>query len=188
VIGALASAEERQLGTLDGQLLQPAPGWQQWMVKVGVTLGLALLLGVGLPVVLSVAARQEEFHPSVAGDLAVLVVLLTAGTLYISSLSASGVQAMAWSMPVGIGVILLIQAVTPVILKAATVSTDPVAVVAFTARAVSLVLTPLLLWFGFVNHTSHERTARRILRQTASIALLTVTAALLVALGARAWR
>jgi|SRR5688572_23609641 len=30
----------------------------------------------------------------------------------------------------------------------------------------------MLLWFGFVNHTSSERTARRIIEQTASIALL----------------
>ena len=41
----LASAEERQLGTLEWQILLPSPAWQQWAVKVGVAFGLALLLG-----------------------------------------------------------------------------------------------------------------------------------------------
>ena len=52
LIGSLASAEERQLGTLEWQTLLPSPAWQQWAVKVGVTFGLALLLGVGLPALL----------------------------------------------------------------------------------------------------------------------------------------
>ena len=46
LIGSLASAEERQLGMLEWQTLLPSPAWQQWAVKVGVTFGLALLLGV----------------------------------------------------------------------------------------------------------------------------------------------
>ncbi len=52
LIGSLASAEERQLGTLEWQTLLPSPAWQQWAVKVGVTFGLTLLLGAGLPALL----------------------------------------------------------------------------------------------------------------------------------------
>jgi hypothetical protein len=189
LIGALGSAEERQHGTLDGQLLQPTPAWQQWLVKAGVTLGLALALGVGLPVLLSVATAGARLQPiSASGDLALLVVLLTAGSLYLSSLSSSGVQAMAWSVPVGVGVTLFIQSATAAVVHAAPMHPEPVVVVAFAARALSLALTPLLLWFGFVNHTSRERTAWRILQQVASVAAVVAAGVVLVGVATGAWR
>ena len=49
IIGAFASAEERQLGTAAWQNLMPVAAWKQWTVKVGVVLLLALTLGAGLP-------------------------------------------------------------------------------------------------------------------------------------------
>ena len=198
MIGALASAEERQHGTLDWQLLQPTPAWQQWMVKVGVTLGLALLFGVGLPVLLNQLTPLAGFHAlPLTGDLTVVIVLLTAGSLYISSLSSSGVRAMVLSLPIGLAVALFVQMVSGalrwVTLKLAgrlmaDVVTGAVAppsidfgeVVIFAARALSLTLVPLLLWFGFVNHRSSERTVRRIFPQVVSIALLVTTGILLV--------
>lgn len=198
MIGALASAEERQHGTLDWQLLQPTPAWQQWMVKVGVALGLALLFGVGLPILLNQVTPLEGFRTiRMSGDLTVLIVLLTASSVYISSLSSSGVWAMAWSLPVGIGVALFIQTVSGalrwVTLKlagplmadivtgaVAPSSADPADVIIFAARAFSLTLAPLLLWFGFVNHTSSERTVRPIFQQIASIAVLIMTGIILV--------
>jgi ABC-type transport system involved in multi-copper enzyme maturation permease subunit len=198
VIGALASAEERQHGTLDGQLLQPTPAWQQWMVKVGVTLGLALLFGGGLPALLNQLTPLEGFRAlRMTGDLMVLIVLLTAGSLYISSLSSSGVRAMVLSLPIGMAVALFVQMVSGalrwVTMKLASPwmadivtgaiapsSIDPAEVVLFAARAFSLTLVPLLLWFGFVNHRSSERTVRRILPQVASFALLITTGIVLV--------
>jgi hypothetical protein len=47
VVGSLAIAYERQLGTLSWQLQLPLPAWQQWSVKMGIVFGLALLSGVG---------------------------------------------------------------------------------------------------------------------------------------------
>src|SRR5205085_208520 len=95
MIGALASAEERHHGTLDSQLLQPTPAFQQWTVKVGVTLGLALLLGVGLPLLLIQFTPHEVFRTiRISADLTVVIVLVTATSLYVSSVSTSGVQAM----------------------------------------------------------------------------------------------
>ena len=198
MIGALASAEERQHGTLGWQLLQPTPAWQQWMVKVGVTLGLALLFGVGLPILLSQVSPHEGPQPiRISGDLMVLVVLLTASSVYISSLSSSGVWAMAWSVPVGIATAVFIQTVrgalrwatltvggplmADVVTGAVTPSwATPGYVLLLAGRVFSLALVPLLLWFAFVNHTASERNARRILQQVALIAILIMAGLLLV--------
>ena len=50
--GSLASAEERQLGTLGWQVLLPVAMWKQWAVKAGVVFGLALAIGAWLPALL----------------------------------------------------------------------------------------------------------------------------------------
>jgi ABC-type transport system involved in multi-copper enzyme maturation permease subunit len=198
VIGALASAEERQHGTLDWQLLQPSPAWQQWMVKVGVAFGLALLFGVGLPVLLNQLTPEGGFRTiRLSADLTVLIVLLTATSIYISSLSSSGVRAIVLSLPIGMAVAYFVQmasgalrwvtlqlagrSMADIVTGAVTpLSVDPADVVIFAARGFSLTLAPLLLWFGFVNHTSPERTARRIFQQIVWIALLIVTGLILV--------
>jgi len=198
MIGALASAEERQHGTLDWQLLLPTPAWKQWMVKVGVTLGLALLFGVALPVLLNQlkpldGSRALRLTP----DFTVLIVLLTAGSVYISSLAASGVRAMVLSLPVGMAVAYFVRMVSGAlhwvtlelagpmmanIVTGAVVpsSVDPTHIVMLAAWGFSLTLVPLLLWFGFVNHTSSERTVRRIFQQAAAIAVLIVIGMILV--------
>jgi ABC-type transport system involved in multi-copper enzyme maturation permease subunit len=198
MIGALASAEERQHGTLDGQLLQPTPAWQQWMVKIGVTLGLALLFGGGLPAVLNQLTPLEgSGAPRMTGDLTMLIVLLTAGSLYISSLSSSGVRAMVLAVPTGMAVAFFVQMVNGALRwvtakvagpwmaaivtgAVAPPSIVPVEVGMFVARAFSLTIVPLLLWFGFVNHSSSERTVRRIFPQVASIALVITTGIVVV--------
>ena len=59
-------------------------------------------------------------------------------------------------------------------------SVDPAEVAIFAARGFSLTLAPLLLSFGFVNHTSSERTMRRIAEQIAWIALVVMTGIVLV--------
>jgi hypothetical protein len=196
-IGALASAEERQHGMLDWQLLQPSPAWQQWIVKVGVAFGMALRFGVGLPVLLNQLTPVEGFRIRMSADLAVLIVLLTASSIYISSLSSSGVRAMVLSLPIGMAVAYFVQMASGAlrwvtlqfagplmadIITGAVVplSVGPADVLIFAARGFSLTLAPLLLWFGFVNHTSSERTTRRIFQQIAWIALLIMTGLVLV--------
>jgi hypothetical protein len=104
---------------------------------------------------------------------------------------------MAWSVPIGMAVALFMQTVSGVLrwvalklagpLMAGIVtgaiapsSVHPTDVVTFTARALVLTLAPLLLWFGFVNHTSSERTARRLYQQIASIAILIMTGIIMV--------
>ena len=197
MIGALASAEERQHRTLDWQLLQPTPAWQQWLVKVGVSFGLALMFGAGLPILLNEATPLEGFAIGMPVDFTLMIVLLAAGSIYVSSLSGSGVRAMVLTLPIGMAVVLFAQMVRGA-LRWATLqvagplmadvvigsigpsSGDASVVVVFAARGLALALVPVLLWFGFVNHTSTDGTARRIFRQAAVIALLITAGILLV--------
>jgi hypothetical protein len=147
LIGSLASAEERQIGTLEWQLLLPMAMWKQWAVKVGTTLGLAALLSFALPIVLAAG------HVSVNG-YASAIVLLTVGSLYVSSLCSSTLRALMVS---GALVISL------------SISASRAAVAwSFTPLAALVALVPwfaLALWFAFENHRSAEHGAGRVSRQ-----------------------
>ena len=195
-IGAIASAEERQHGTLEWQLLQPTAAWQQWLVKVGVALAVALVCGVGVPMLLlRIIPNGGQIVPP-SPDFAGLIVLLTAASIYLSSLSSSGVRAMVLALPVGTALMLWIQTVDgalrwvtsrlagPAIADIVTgtyfapVHVDPADVILFTMRACALALVPLLLWFGFVNHTSSERPVQRVVLQGAAIAFVIMTGVL----------
>ena len=180
VIGALASAEERQLGTLEVQLLQPVSALAQWAVKCSVALSLAVLLGVMMPAVLiTVVAPNTGSNPIVGmwSTLVLLVITLTSSSLYISSLVNSGVKAMTWSLPAGIGVAIFIQTTRSAIASASLQLGSPVpadtteaSIVA--AQVLTLLIVPALLWFGYVNHTAAEHPTRRTLAQVAALALL----------------
>ena len=101
LIGSLASAEERQLGTLSWQLLLPLRAWQQWAVKACVVLGLGLLLGIGIPlVVLSLEGSGLPLAWPDATNAIIQTAALSALGLYTSSLCRSGVMAGAISFAV----------------------------------------------------------------------------------------
>ena len=196
-IGALASAEERHHGTLDWQVLQPIPAWQQWIVKLAVTFGLALLFGVAQPVLMIRMTPHEGLRTiHLPANLTVLVVLVTAGSVYISSLANSGVRAIVMSLPIGLAITYFVQMVTSafrwVMLKlAGPLIADIVAgriatssmqlsdAIAFLGRAFLLTLAPFVLWLAFFNHGSSERSAGRIVRQAAAIAIL-ITAGIIL--------
>jgi hypothetical protein len=101
--GALCCAEERQHGTIEWQLVQPLAAWRQWLVKVGVALGLTELLAVGLPLLLLVAspfaeARREFME---AWWVTSTVVLLLGGlAIYFSALCQTTVRALLWAVAV----------------------------------------------------------------------------------------
>lgn len=88
LIGALASAEERHLGTLTWQMLLPVAAWQQFAVKTLVALTLSLLLAFALPLLL---ARGELV---VNWASAASMLFLTLGSLLVSSLCNNGLKAM----------------------------------------------------------------------------------------------
>src|SRR5437764_5906865 len=95
-MGSLASAQERQFGMLQSQAMLPVPRAQQWAVKAGVVLVLALVLGVVLPwfVFAPPQLSRASFWP-----LAASIVLLTTWSLYISSWCGSGIIALALLLP-----------------------------------------------------------------------------------------
>jgi ABC-type transport system involved in multi-copper enzyme maturation permease subunit len=190
VIGALASAEERQQGTFEVQLLQPVSAFAQWTVKCGVALSLAVLLGVVMPAVLIAAVSLNTGSNPIARmswSLAVLVVMLTSSSLYISSLVSSGVKAMTWSLPAGIGVALFIQTTQTAIASAsarlgAPLPADHTEAFIVASRLLPILIVPVLLWFGFVNHTSGDHPLRRTVTQIGVVTALTV--AVIAAAGA----
>jgi hypothetical protein len=104
VAGSVASAEERQLHTLEWQLLLPRPSWQQWLVKTGTAYLLAMGLGLALPALLYAVT------PAVRHDMAAVIVfpllviaLLTSASLYISSLCRTSIKALLVALPAAFG-------------------------------------------------------------------------------------
>jgi hypothetical protein len=143
LIGSIASAEERQLGTLDWHQLLPMASWKQWVLKAGTAIGLSLALGVAVPAVIllttSGAIRLGDWYVAV-------VVLFTAFGLFVSSLSSSSLRA------------LLVSSAVPLLLimAAAMVRFDPRLPWALTSFNVALLVAfvALLLRLAFTNHVT----------------------------------
>lgn len=154
LIGSLACAEERQLGTHEWQTLLPIAIWQQWSVKLVTALSLALTVSVGVPTVL--AAGEVGIR---AGHIGVIA-LLTVGSLFISSLCRNGLHALAWSVPVLVVASLLIGSrLVPILF-----TNELLLAGALTAAGVAAA------WFGFENHRTSQPSARRIAWQALFIA------------------
>ena len=113
VIGAMGSAEERNLRTHDAQLLLPVRTAVQWRVKAGVALALTLLLTVALPILVVTVLAPGPMLSSRLGQpmfvirLALVLTAITALCLYVSSLCSSGLWALVASMPAMAVVVLL---------------------------------------------------------------------------------
>ena len=157
--GSVASADERQLGTLSSQVLLPVPAWQQWAAKAGTAFGLALMLGIAVPSLMLPLLRVDEALVRTLPALPAAVILtfaLSATGLYVSSLSRSGVAAALASFGAIVvclwiaerfapgGVRLLLQ--RPLVITRGTGS----ALAALAAAAA------LLLRLAFVNHQSDQ--------------------------------
>ena len=96
LFGSMASAEERQMGTAEWQILLPMPAWQQWAVKAGVTLGLAVLLGIVLPAALRyLSPAGDDFHQAARAwrETTAMVVVLASAAASTSRRSARAVCA-----------------------------------------------------------------------------------------------
>ena len=200
LIGALASAEERQLGTLEWQLLLPVAAWRQWAIKVATVVALALLLALGVPVLLAAVSGVRTFL-WLRPELAAGVATLTIGGLYVSSLSGSGVGALLASVPALMGVVLFVEFLfeypgAVAFRMFASVSGWPsprMAPSPGSLRGFSLSLwlisasaVALVLWFGFTNHRSADRAVAHLRTQMVWMALC-LTLAVTLAAAVRAW-
>lgn len=159
LIGSLASAEERQLGTLVWQSLLPVAMWKQWVVKVGMVLSLALLLSLGLPALLLDIPLDSQYL-----QLAAPVAAVTIGSLYVSSLSTSGLWAFLISVAVTVGIMPMVLSMW-VTNRANQYSPTYRAFLDFFG-ALALLLAGgfllVMLALAFENHRSAERNARRV--------------------------
>jgi ABC-type transport system involved in multi-copper enzyme maturation permease subunit len=204
LIGSLASAEERHFGMIEPQILLPVRAWQQWLLKCAVVVALSFLLSFLTTEVLVSLGGLSRIQ-TVRGPgfgLIGIVLMLTVLSLYVSSLSTSGVKAMATSLPVGLAAMMLGHLVMLTIassryrwvdyrLVAHQSSSAQLArtqIVAyqhtldnvFTGMAAGLAL--LLLVFGYVNHRSVERGFRRLTPQATTIGAYVVVCLVLMAL------
>jgi hypothetical protein len=113
LIGSLACAEERQMRTLDWQVLLPMAMWKQWSVKIGVVVGLSMTLAMGLPALLTggVPLPPTAMLDDATGRLvvAMLIGMLAVGGVYVSSLCSSGLWALLMSLPALLGTVLFVR-------------------------------------------------------------------------------
>jgi hypothetical protein len=179
--GSLASAEERQMRTLEPQLLLPVAVSLQWMIKAGVALTLAIGLGFALPVVLGRALLLIPGAPLVHVTLLAAVLVLTVAGLYVSSLATSGLSAALVSVP-AVAVFFVVLRVsgewTAMLLSRMPRAGAPVGMVlgsrsvpvAGLAIVIAALLGALVLRFGLANHRSSDRSLQRVCLQCVCIA------------------
>jgi hypothetical protein len=169
LIGALATAEERQLGTLAWQLQVPIPAWRQWAAKVITVFGLALLLSCGLPVLLVAVVWPAE---GAFVDISpILPIATTAVSMYMSSLSATAVRAAVTS------VVAVPFALWLILRPGLWRGHEGVSAVVLSA------VVALLVRFAFLNHRPEQPAAARIVLQTLSIAALVAVGLVIVRAG-----
>jgi hypothetical protein len=175
LMGSLASAQERQFGMLQSQAMLPVPRAQQWAVKAGVVLALALVLGVVLPwsVFAPPQISRTAFWP-----LAASIVLLTTWSLYISSWCGSGIIALALLLPASAAAMALTRwmdwIVSALVLPqhsagAYGLLTQPTDVFTSWVFAATPLAVPLLL-FAARNHWTSERKPKTLAWQVAGLA------------------
>lgn len=176
LIGSSASAAERQIGTLEWQVLLPMAAWKQWVIKAAVVFALAIALAFGLPVAffyLSGLLRPTSRLSLMAASNAITVIILAAaGSLYVSSLSRGALRALVMSIPAFFAAILFMQLVLFRYFA-------PQRAAALVLMAVFLIL---VLRLAFSNHRSADRPRRRVLTQVlimaAALTAVVVTAAM----------
>ena len=168
--GSLASAEERQLGTLGWQVLLPIAAWRQWAVKAAVVLALSLGLAIAVPAILYALFASGPGPVGLGWPPAAAIAAVATLSLYASSLSTSGVRALLASIPL-------------VFVAASSWRWMPVAWnlpnAAWAALyAAGVAVFAWLLWLGMKDHGSAERGAKRALKQVAAIGAVVVVAML----------
>lgn len=183
LLGALSSAEERQLGTAEWQSLLPVSTWTQWFVKLAVLLSLGGLAVVLLP---AIAARVGRWKYPLDEALGMTVQFAPAGaillflSLYVSSLCQTTMRAILCSAFVCAAAIWGMAASYVFIRQRFADSglEDLVGSVrmAWEPAAIIGVSMLSLAWFARQNHFSSERFGATALKQVGATVLLTIAA------------
>ncbi len=185
VIGASASAGERQMGTLEWQVMQPISASKQWWIKVGIVLGLSMTLALGLPMLLMYfadLARVTGAGPFGEREwwIVMPVMLLASGSLYVSSLSSSTLWALVMSVPAALGPWIFLN----VTMDWFRISWFPAATRNPTVLTLLLVtgFIAIVLRFAFTNHRSADRPDGRVWTQIVLLAASVTAGVMTVAL------
>ena len=190
IVGSLASAEERHLGTLDWQLLLPMSAVRQWVVKIIFLVAFTLLLTFVLPAMLVWAAPPGPAPlyrwalPAPPASIVFALACLTA-SLYVSSLVSSGLRALITSLPALFAVITFTRLIgTPSLAPVAFATNLTPGTRAVLLLAVFSGVLVGVLWFALSNHRTADRSWRRVTLQVGGIAAgLAITVAVAQALG-----
>jgi hypothetical protein len=189
--GALAFAEERHLGAWPAQSLLPMRSGLQTDVKVGVALTLALLLGLALPLALNAVAPAPDAIEFDAGQITGILAIC-AGSLYVSSASASGIRAVLTMLPFTVLVFLTAGVAGVVAREAAELFQSWASAMPKTgwgwrtwrdvidAVGVALLIgqAALMLAFAYRNHRTADRSHRRYAVQVGWLILYALAAAI----------
>ena len=106
LVGALASAEERRLGTVSWQLLLPVSRRTQWATKVAVALGMSGVLTYILPGLLGRLIPELAHGLELHEPEGVLIASMTTIAIYASSLASDGVR--AWFLAAATSAVVLL--------------------------------------------------------------------------------
>lgn len=195
LLGAAASAEERRLGTIPGQMLTPIAAWRQFAVKVGVVIALLVLLVPGLFATLPwLTPSNPSWRPPVpigSWTVGLSAALLCVG-VYLSSLSTSTLRAFMATVAaitvlfMGSGLVLWPGQVLAVALAHVIRWSGPVSVIEWwTVRLLPILLSTgiaaLLLRLALSNHRSGPLGRRALERQVGAVLGCVMLAALLQA-------
>lgn len=176
--GALASAEERQLRMLEPQLLLPMAAWQQWLVKVAVVFALGALLSVALPTGVMFFLRETRKETVPWPNLLLIVGVLASASLFVSSLTTSGVRAITACVPFAAAAMFLLSwsgAIARIVAREITGSSTWHAFHGVDSRIVPVILAVafvgLMLRFAHLNHRSADQSIARTGVQLATTAV-----------------
>jgi hypothetical protein len=187
LVGALASAEERQLGTLDWQGLLPISRRTQFAVKIVMVIALTIVCAVLLPAVVArslVMPDQAWPRDHFFSWLSIITVGCAMGGLYVSTWTASGVKAVAVALPFVAGSFILLRTADMFIGYAiwhGWIDRSFLLVRRLSQPQAQLVAAAVVGWiaivalaFAYRNHWSAGKSARVAAAQTATIVAATV--------------
>ena len=117
LIGAVASAEERAMGTFEWQVLLPQAVWKQWTVKLLSVAALTVVLGLVVPIVLEAAfplirdsgaaGLRRLGLPFGVGRGPQPILLVAIVSFYVSTLCVGGLRALVVTLPLAFGLAAL---------------------------------------------------------------------------------
>jgi hypothetical protein len=176
--GSLASAEERQLGTLGWQVLLPVAAWRQWAVKAAVVLVLSLGFAIGVPAILYALFASGTEPVRLGWPPAAAIAAVATVSLYVSSLNTNGMRALLASAAAIGGVVLVAHITIDVMPGRMPLAWDLPNAAWAVLYAASAAVFACMLWLGMKNHGSAERGAKRVLKQAAALGAVAVVAML----------